>query len=375
MQETFRVIKVNKELSAGYRNKLISENSKRFVLLFMIVALSQTILVLLELLRILKWDNSTFIARIAVFCLCSVFAGLIFVLDKHQTSKKTRLIQGIIILSIQFLSIAAGCYFVVHMFNAGIYSYSAFLLVAFIVSITSVRTPYFYGSFVLLFFVGLTIYLSTYNTHLSNWVGELIIALVFVFLLYIGSVLTYNRNIKLYLLDKEMQKLNANLETMSQTDELTGINNRRKISQVIDEHLDLARRYETCFCVVIIDIDLFKKVNDHYGHNAGDLVLCQFASSIQSMLRTTDIFGRWGGEEFLILVPNCQDQDAFLLIERLRKSVEKINFFEAGNVTFSAGICSYQSGDTFSKLTEGADIALYKAKMAGRNQTVIYNQD
>jgi len=365
-------MKTSKEQSDEFKNKLIYTNSKRFFLLLILVSFSQVLLVLLELLNILKWDYATFIARIAVFCVCSVFAGLIYALGKIETNKRTTLVQGTLISSIQLLSLSVGCYFVIYMFDSGIYSYSSFLLVAFIVSITCVRTPYYSGFTVFVFYIGLTIYLGAFKTLEASWAGEIIIALVFIVLLYVGNIFTYNRHIKLFLQDKEMQKLNIKLKTMSQTDELTGINNRRKISEVIDENLALSKRYLTVFCIAILDIDHFKEVNDHYGHNAGDSVLCQFSTNIQSLLRSTDVFGRWGGEEFLLLVPNCQASEAFLLVERLRKNIEKFNFPEAGHITFSAGISSYKPGDTFSKLTEEADLALYEAKAAGRNQTAIY---
>lgn len=249
------------------------------------------------------------------------------------------------------------------------------MLVTFVVSITCVLNPYYSGFVLFAFFIGLTIYLRSLYTLKFNWTGEIIIVLIFIVLLYIGNIFAFNRHIKLFLQDKEMLELNIKLKMMAQTDELTGINNRRKISEVIDENLALSKRYMTCFCISILDIDHFKEVNDHFGHNAGDSVLCHFASNIQSLLRETDIFGRWGGEEFLLLVPDCQEHDAFLLVERLRKSIEKISFPEGGNITFSAGISSYKSGDTFSKLTEKADLALYEAKTSGRNQTAIYGSN
>jgi diguanylate cyclase (GGDEF)-like protein len=372
MLKMFNIMKVSKEHSDEFRDRLISENSKRFFLLLVFVAFSQILFVLLELLNILKWNNATFISRIAVFCVCSAFAGLIHAFGKKRENKRAILVQGLLISSIQLLSISAGCYFVIIMFDSGVFSYSAFSLVAFIVSLTCARTPYYSGFVVFVFFIGLTIYLGAYNTPVSSWAGEMIIALVFIVLLYIGNIFTYNRHIKLFLQEIEMSEMNFKLKTMSQTDELTGIYNRRKMSEVIDENIALSKRYMTCFCIAILDIDHFKEVNDHYGHNAGDIVLRQLSTNIRSLLRSTDVFGRWGGEEFLILVPHCQEPDAFLLIERLRKSIEKYEFPEAGKITFSAGISSYKAGDGFSKLTEEADLALYEAKLAGRNQTAIF---
>ena len=124
--------------------------------------------------------------------------------------------------------------------------------------------------------------------------------------------------------------------------------------------------------MIIFDIDHFKSVNDNYGHNVGDIVLRQLADHIKSRLRSTDIFGRWGGEEFIILVPNDEGDGAYNLIESLRKHTETFVFPTAGKVTFSAGIGVYKDGDSDIDLIKKADDALYKAKKSGRNQTQIY---
>lgn len=368
----FKIKNINKELSLEFKNKLIVENNKRFLLLLSLVAISQIIFLILELIGIMQWEHDVFIYRLIVMFLSFTFFSLIYFLTKKDYKNKDLKSLTIITSFIQFLSILVGCYFVVTMFNSGIYSSACFLLVAFIVSLTCVRNPYFSGAMIFLFFIGLTIYINLFNTEISIWIGEFLVELVFIFLLCIGNILNYDRHLKLFLQEKKIAKMNTQLELISETDSLTGIKNRRKTAEVIHEYISLAKRYKSKFCIAILDIDHFKSVNDNFGHNIGDDILRQFTKNIQLLLRTTDIFGRWGGEEFIILFPNCKQDDAFCVVERLRENIEHYDFPQVGQITFSAGIRMYNEENDSSELVEKADLALYNAKDMGRNQTQIY---
>ncbi len=370
----FKVIRTSKELSEQFRKKLIIENSRRYMFLLGLVILSQIVFIVLESFRILEWKNNVFILRVLVLIISSIIFGLIYFLTSRKDRKRSILILAVLTAFIQLITIFVGCYFVIYMFNDGIYSYSTFLLVSLIASLTCVRNPYYSGGIIVLFFVGLTLYLMIFVLPISNWTGELLIAVVFLISLHMGNILNYNRHIKLFLHEKEIKKINKRLKAISNTDELTGIYNRRKISEVINEYIALSKRYSSCFCIAMIDIDNFKMVNDNFGHNVGDSVLYELSNNIRFMLRSTDVFGRWGGEEFVILMPNCKEEDAYLLLERLRKNIENYEFAEAGKVTFSAGISTYEKDDLLNLIIERADIALYKAKESGRNTVIIYSK-
>jgi diguanylate cyclase (GGDEF)-like protein len=120
------------------------------------------------------------------------------------------------------------------------------------------------------------------------------------------------------------------------------------------------------------DIDHFKAVNDTHGHHAGDRVLTGLCRIVACNLRQTDVLARWGGEEFMILSPNCDAQQAFELAEKLRRLIEEFVFDEVGTMTCSFGVAQFQDGDTAEALTSRADAAMYAAKQKGRNRVVRY---
>ena len=152
------------------------------------------------------------------------------------------------------------------------------------------------------------------------------------------------------------------------TDALTGLNNRMKLDEALEGELGLAQRYRQTFAIVMLDIDHFKKVNDTHGHLIGDAVLKQVAGLLRGSLRKTDVPGRWGGEEFLVLLPQQDWRHAAMIAEKLRAAIASASFPEVGRVTASFGVSEYAAGDTVASLVKRADEALYRAKNQGRNR-------
>jgi diguanylate cyclase (GGDEF)-like protein/PAS domain S-box-containing protein len=161
------------------------------------------------------------------------------------------------------------------------------------------------------------------------------------------------------------------VEEMSVTDQLTKISNRRRLDEALEAEMHRFNRYRHDFCVILLDIDHFKNVNDNYGHLEGDNVLVGLAKILKENCRSTDIVGRWGGEEFLIVVPDTDVENCRLLAEKIRLEVEAHEFGAVGHVTASFGIAQYQYGETIARFIVRADNALYKAKQGGRNRTEI----
>jgi diguanylate cyclase (GGDEF)-like protein len=174
-------------------------------------------------------------------------------------------------------------------------------------------------------------------------------------------------------LQDELLRRNAELDVISRTDPLTRLYNRRHLLERLDALADRAVQEQSAVGAIMVDIDHFKRINDTAGHAGGDAVLREFASRLRSVLRADDVAGRWGGEEFLVLVPGADHEGVRALAERVRASVEEAPFdtSEAGplRVTTSAGF-SVDRGDDPDGLVVRADAALYDAKEAGRNRVV-----
>lgn len=169
----------------------------------------------------------------------------------------------------------------------------------------------------------------------------------------------------------ELLDLALTHEHAAKTDELTGLSNRRDILSRLSEEFSRYQRSGHHFAIVLIDLDLFKNINDEYGHSAGDAALKQFAKTVQSVIRQTDVAARWGGEEFLLLLPDTSLIPALTLAERLRSEVAQETFSFHGQdlpITMSAGVCSISQADSIDNMLRQADLHLYSAKEAGRNR-------
>jgi len=159
-------------------------------------------------------------------------------------------------------------------------------------------------------------------------------------------------------------------EELSITDRLTGLYNRLKLDEVFCYELTQAKRYDRALSIILLDIDHFKSVNDTHGHQVGDKVLIETASLLKNNIRESDTVGRWGGEEFLVILPSCDLETAKGVAEKLRSAIEAFDFDTVGRKTSSFGVSTYKDGDSEESMVERADNALYEAKKSGRNRVV-----
>jgi diguanylate cyclase (GGDEF)-like protein/PAS domain S-box-containing protein/hemerythrin-like metal-binding protein len=166
----------------------------------------------------------------------------------------------------------------------------------------------------------------------------------------------------------ERRLLQEELKARAATDTLTGVWNRARLEELGRFEMQRFERYGHSLSVVFVDLDHFKRVNDQHGHASGDAILRGFCEVAQNCLRGTDFLGRWGGEEFLLLVSDTGLASALPLAERIRSAMEAHHFPEVGTVTASLGVAQCRPGDTWESLVARADAALYRAKDGGRNR-------
>jgi len=166
------------------------------------------------------------------------------------------------------------------------------------------------------------------------------------------------------------EKSRRELEHLMLTDPLTGVGNRRMLTLRLDEEILRAQRYSRALTAVFFDLDHFKRVNDTYGHKVGDSVLTRVAESLSSNLRQSDHIGRFGGEEFVVLLTETGIEEAMRLVERMRAAVAAIQMPEMqGQITISAGLAQWRPGESGDMLLHRSDRALYRAKESGRNRS------
>ncbi len=169
----------------------------------------------------------------------------------------------------------------------------------------------------------------------------------------------------------EQKRLERELQHLATHDRLTGIFNRARLYELLEAAAVAFERYGTPFSIVMFDVDHFKAVNDQHGHHAGDAVLVELARRVSGLLRLPDQFGRWGGEEFLVVASHTDREGGRRLAERIRRAVAEEPFPRVGTVTVSLGVAEMAAGSDVAELEEAADTALYAAKAAGRNRVEV----
>ncbi|MFC4932657.1 diguanylate cyclase [Massilia sp. GCM10023247] len=176
----------------------------------------------------------------------------------------------------------------------------------------------------------------------------------------------------------KLEQALGTINELALRDELTGVHNRRYLMGLIEKEKERADRNGRAFCLCLLDIDFFKRVNDTYGHSAGDAVLRAVARTVEAQVRGSDCFGRYGGEEFLLMLPETPAADALVLTERVREAIEKLRCLEAGSeiaLTVSIGVAEYRMGEAIGLSVGRADEALYLAKSSGRNRVVCHGEN
>ena len=182
----------------------------------------------------------------------------------------------------------------------------------------------------------------------------------------------------------EASLLKQRYESLSMIDSLTGLYNRRFFYDHLNKAISAMLRYGDSLCLLLLDLDFFKLINDDYGHACGDQVLIDVGNKVKSQMRESDIVARYGGEEFVILFSNTERENGLILAERIRKAIASLQWFfkqQQVSITTSIGVCcisqqAFQAQDeTLDSFINCADLAMYKAKSQGKNQVVLFTED
>lgn len=194
--------------------------------------------------------------------------------------------------------------------------------------------------------------------------GVLNLGLMFYLLLLIKS--GYDEKIFLRM---QYEQIQADTKKIAFQDALTGVASRLKFEESLKDLIHIASRFEEQkFCLVMIDIDNFKSVNDTHGHDYGDVVLKEVASTVKAHIRQSDTFARWGGEEFILLLPLIEFENAIVLADKIRNFISEIKFDKLDKITCSFGLAEFKTGDDEKTILKRADEFLYKAKTTGKNK-------
>ncbi len=181
----------------------------------------------------------------------------------------------------------------------------------------------------------------------------------------------------------KIKEYHDKINEVSTTDELTGLHNRKYLQERLDAEISRARRYKTPLSCLLFDIDFFKVVNDMYGYEWGDVLLRNLSDKLKNMIRKEDVLTRYGDEEFIVILPNTSEDNAFLFAERFRRDIEKMEFIPAGEeerhpITVSGGISTYPClknvEEDANTVIRYAEHALYNAKKRGKNKIVQFSQ-
>ena len=181
----------------------------------------------------------------------------------------------------------------------------------------------------------------------------------------------------------KIKELRDKMKTLATTDELTGLHNRRYLLERMEQEISRAKRYGNALSLLLFDLDFFKVVNDIYGYEWGDVLLKSIADKLRQVIRKEDILTRYGDEEFVVVLPNTPEENAFLFAERFRKEVERMEFIPAGEeerhpITISGGIstfpCLPDTEEDANTIIRYAEHALYNAKKRGKNKIVQFSQ-
>lgn len=266
---------------------------------------------------------------------------------------------GVLLFGLALVMVIQNEIDLIHMFMMCALGVAAFVVM------TPLESFIIYFISMVLFWIVLPIFQADYNIIFVQRVNTTI----FIFIVWIMAIRFFQYKVRDYLINADLLNKNSILEELVQLDQMTGLLNHKTILDKLEEEIIRSRRFDNKLSVVIMDIDNFKSVNDRFGHQMGDEILINLSGNIKQIARETDMVGRYGGEEFMVIMPDTDLNAAFNYCKRLKESNRKLLLPDNSVVTISGGIIQFD-GESLGELIRKVDTKLYRAKNNGKNQFV-----
>jgi diguanylate cyclase (GGDEF)-like protein len=363
MKKFLKTVKIDlpTEYKDDFFNELNKENQLKLLITSILLIISESIIY--YFFRFDISDSSPIVLKFLIFNTFSFPILLIFYLKIDNFNK-------VIIRSIQWLYLLGTLYYCcaltfahqgkfesIHVYIMVVFAIAAFVQLTFIEIFLILASVYLYFYFMLPYFLinldALTIF--RINITLMNF-----IALIF-------NRMIYRMRISLFIDKKLIIKKNIQLNNLSMRDSMTSLLNHENIYKKLNDEIERTKKTTYPLTIIMLDIDDFKYINDNYGHIAGDKVIKKVSELLVANFRATDIIGRYGGEEFVIIMPKTSLEDSTSLAERIRLTVENCKFENDIAITVSGGIIEFH-GESAEELIKKVDEKLYKAKKNGKNR-------
>lgn len=381
----------------GYKEEFKTEMFKINIYRGNITAVMFIVLELLSLLlsiaikkqKIYKYPNICYlISYIAMIIVMFFFLSLFKFLSKKDTYKKSTM-STVNLTFPGFILLWSICISLIDQLSSG--QVIVYTVTAMAISIAPILEPidifiiYFIGQ--VIFIICLPLFQKSQHLLFGNYLNASTFSIVFFVIsrmLYTSKINDFRNkkiikenNIKLNDINMKLLAANGKLEKLAETDSLTKIFNRRKCDEVLYQEWSNCKKLSIPLTVIMIDLDHFKIINDTYGHQAGDYVLKEVSKVIKDNLRNSDFVGRFGGEEFLIILPNTKIQIGYEIAESIRSKISNLKLAYSGmRVTISAGAKELSKNiNSEIELLKAADTALYRAKEKGRNRVEIMQKE
>jgi diguanylate cyclase (GGDEF)-like protein len=341
--------------------EIYKENLLRIIISSILLTISEIIL--------LCFFEQIIINSIYIMTLFVIFNFIFFPILFWAYKKVTvmsmgtiKVIQGIYLIVVLFFGIGLTLltqdqYQSTHVYILVLFAIAAFVYILPLESLFIFSVAYIFFAFML----------PDYQPNLNIVIILRVNGLLMNIIAWIFSGMVLNMRINSFLDKKEIMKKNQELNELAIKDSMTSLYNHMHIYHRLHEETTIAKQVDSPLAIILLDIDDFKGINDKYGHLMGDKIIVRVAEILVNTCRKSDLIGRYGGEEFIIVMPNTNIKDAVILAERIRGAVEKAEFAYGIGITVSGGIKEYQ-GDTAEELINAADTQLYKAKLNGKNR-------